>query len=62
MWCRICRFSSARFWFRIWQNLSLEWEEDPPFKAIQEEIRPQFNRKVSGHQAAAEPIPRFASE
>jgi len=30
-----------------WQDLSLEWEEDPSWKAIQEELRPRLKRKVS---------------
>ena len=30
-----------------WQDLSLEWEEDPSWKAIHEELRPRLKRKVS---------------
>jgi len=32
-----------------WQDLSLEWEEDPSWKAIQEELRPRLKRKVSNN-------------
>ncbi len=30
-----------------WQDLSLEWEEDLSWKAIQEELHPRLERKVS---------------
>src|SRR5215510_4608843 len=32
-----------------WQDLSLEWQEDASWKALQDEVRPRLKRKVSDH-------------